>query len=298
MRILVTGSAGLLGSSVATTAHRSGNEVLATYHSTDPDLDFETRRFDIRDDERFKYLLDWFQPDVVMNCAAKTDVDGCQREPEKAMAVNGDAPGRLATIAAGADIDFVHISTDYVFDGRSMDRYTESDEPNPIQIYGHSKLVGEQAVAAGHPRSIIARLSFVYGINSVDDVLEGFPSWVLGRLIDGERTQLFTDQYVTPTRAGAAAETLVTLASGSTTGTYHIAARDCVTPYDFGHEVAAQIDAPADCLVPGSLTEVERPANRPQRTCLDVTRVENELGCNQPTLSDDLTTLRVGGYIR
>lgn len=297
MRVLVTGAAGLLGSNVVTTARRSGDRVLATYHSTSPDLGTHTERLDICDNRRFESLLDSFQPDVVVNCAAMTDVNGCQREPERSMAVNGNAPGRLASAATDAGIDFVHISTDYVFDGRSTSRYTEPDRLEPIQAYGHSKLVGERAVADAHPRSIIVRLSFVYGYNTSNDSLEGFPAWVLGRLETGEETPLFTDQYVTPTRAGAAAETLLALARGDVAGLYHVAAKDCVTPYEFGRQVATRIDAPADCLIPGSLTEVERHANRPRYSCLDVTRVESTLGREQPTISEDLDTLHAAGYM-
>ena len=156
-------------------------------------------------------LLTVHEPDVVVNCAAMTDVDGCERDPEGAQLLNGDAPGGLAAHCAAHNVEFVHISTDYVFDGTARDPYAEEATPNPVQAYGKSKLDGERAVRSESEHALIARLSFVWGIHRSTGNLTGFPAWVRDQLRSDEAVPLFTDQWVTPKRAGQAADTLLDL---------------------------------------------------------------------------------------
>lgn len=298
MRMLVTGAGGLLGSNVVTHAQTTGFDAVGTYHAASPDLGIPTRELDIRDKDAFIEVFAEFDPDVVVNCAAMTDVDACENHSRNAMATNGDAPGGLAEACAVRDIGFVQVSTDYVFDGESEDRYQESDTPNPSQVYGRSKLRGERTVRDAHSGATIVRLSFVYGQHRVTNTLDGFPSWVLDRLENGERTPLFTDQYVTPTRAGHAAGTILSLVENDASGTFHVAARECVTPFEFGTAIAEYADVNQSLIERGSLGDVDRPADRPRNTCLCVERVEDKLGRAEPTIADDLDLLREAGYIR
>jgi dTDP-4-dehydrorhamnose reductase len=197
MRLLVTGAGGLFGSNVAAVAERSGETVTATYHNRRPDVPVSCAQLDITDAERFETLLTDHAPDTVVNCAAMTDVDRCERKPERARRINGDAPGTLAGIAADRDVAFMQVSTDYVFDGRSGREYEPDDETRPIQTYGRTELLGERRVRSGHPNPLVVRLSFVYGRNDRGDI-GGFPGWLLERLRNEESTPLFTDQHVTP----------------------------------------------------------------------------------------------------
>lgn len=291
MRVLVVGANGLLGSNVVAASRSRGWETIGTYRSEEPALSVPVERFDVRNEERFRRLLARYQPDLVVNCAAFTDVDGCEHKPKEAHAVNGEAPGHLASACAVQDVHFVHISTDYVFDGKSPKRYEESSPPNPIQTYGETKLAGERAVAEANDAATVARLSFVYGVHRSTGELTGFPAWVAGRLREGTSTSLFADQRITPSRAGGAAETVVELGVRCAAGTYHVASRSCVTPYAFGHELCAAIGADASLLEEGSQSDVERPATRPGDTCLNVEKVVTELGRPQPTVAEDLVAL-------
>lgn len=291
MRALILGANGLLGSNVVSAARARGWDAVGTYHSERPPFQVALHQLDIRDREGFVSLVDRFDPDAVINCAAATDVDGCEADPELARAVNGHAPGHLATVCAERDTSFVHVSTDYVFDGRAETPYEESAEPNPIQVYGETKLRGEEAVRNADDDSSIVRLSFVYGIHRGSGELEGFPAWVRDRLATGEETPLFTDQRVTPSRAGSAAATMLDLLDAGANGTFHVASWSCVTPYEFGDEIRARMDAPPDLIGRGSQADVDRPAERPQYTCLDVSKVEAELGRPQPTLAEDLEAI-------
>jgi dTDP-4-dehydrorhamnose reductase len=288
MRLLVTGANGLLGSALVARAMTADHETVAAYHRTDPGIGDDRIALDITNPERAAAVVEDREPDAVVNCAAMTDVDGCETDPERAAAVNAEAPGHLAAASADAGAAVVQVSTDYVFDGRTENRYTEADDPAPLQVYGRTKLDGEQAAREAAPDALIPRLSFVYGRHGATGELTGFPAWVIDRLESGEEVPLFVDQRVTPTRAGAAAEAILSLLEQAASGIVNVAARSCVTPYEFGREIADSKGVPDDRLVESQSTALDRPAPRPSNTCLDVLRVEERLGREQPTLAEDL----------
>lgn len=290
MHLLVVGTNGLLGSNVVSAGHRRNWDVSGTYHLTQPNFDIPLEQFDLRTHDRFDGILDEHEPDVVVNCAAMTDVDGCETDPERAHVLNGEAPGALAAACEGRGIDFVHISTDYVFDGSERDPYEEPAETNPIQEYGASKAAGERAVRNESDSALMARLSFVWGVHRNTGNLTGFPAWVRDQLAATETVPLFTDQRVTPTRAGQAAETLLELIERDATGLYHVACRSCVSPYEFGALLAEYSDGGPELLAEGSMEGVDREAPRPSYTCLDVEKLETTLERSQPTLREELDT--------
>jgi len=288
MQLLVVGANGLLGSNVVHAGQQRGWNVCGTYHSTRPEFDIRLTQFDLRDYDSFDDVLTEHDPDVAINCAAMTDVDGCETNPEQAHVLNGDAPGELAAHCNANDVEFVHVSTDYVFDGTRREPYSESADTNPVQVYGESKLAGEQAVTEEATEALVARLSFVWGIHRSSDDLTGFPAWVRSQLLSREDIPLFTDQWVTPTRAGQAAETLLDLIEQDATGLFHIACSSCVTPYEFSKVIADHANISQELLIEGSMDDVERDATRPAYTCLDVENVESELNRPQPTLGEDV----------
>ncbi|MDS0280778.1 SDR family oxidoreductase [Haloarcula onubensis] len=291
MNLLVVGANGILGSNVLQAGHERGWDVSGTYHSTRPAFDVPLAQFDLEAAGAFDDILAEHEPDVVINCAAMTDVDDCERNPDRAHLLNGDAPGKLAFHCESAGVEFVHISTDYVFDGSADEPYVESADPNPVQTYGESKLAGERAVRANVTDPLVARLSFVWGIHRSSGDLTGFPAWVRGQLQSGDDVPLFTDQWVTPTRAGQAAVTLLDLVEQEASGTFHIAAPSCVMPFEFGAVLADAIDESQTRLVEGSTDDVEREATRPTYSCLAVEKVESALGRPQPTVRDDVAAV-------
>lgn len=293
MDVLVVGAGGLLGSNVVSSTLERGLSAGGSYHSTQPDFKVPLRKLDIRDTAEFEEMLGEFDPSVVVNCAAMTDVDACEYSPERAREINATAPESLARLCSEQDTSFVHVSTDYIFDGESGERYREEGEPNPIQEYGRSKLAGERAVRSVHESPLVVRPSFVYGVNRSFETpqVEGFPVWVTSRLTSGEDIPLFTDQYVTPSRAGSTAETVLDLVFDGATGPYHVVARSCVTPYEFGSIIAAQLGTESDALIEISQADVDRDAARPSNTCLSVEKVETRLGRSQPTVKQDVSAL-------
>lgn len=291
MRLLVVGAGGLVGSNVVREGQDRDWDVSGTFHTAPPTVDYPLDHVDLSDANAIQTIFDDRQPDLVVNCAAMTDVDACERNLKRAVAVNGVAPGKLAAACKKRNIDFVHLSTDYVFDGEARQPYTEDDSPRPIQRYGASKYLGELKVQAAHPSALIARLSFVYGTRGDDDSLVGFPAWVREQLDDGISVPLFTGQFMTPTRASVAAETVCSLAATGLTGLFHVASRSCVTPYAFGKALCEQWRTGTDLLKQISSDDVDRPADRPRYSCLDVANVEAKLGRPQPPLAADIATL-------
>jgi dTDP-4-dehydrorhamnose reductase len=291
MTVLVLGAGGLLGSALTRRCLNDSRTVVGTYHSTQPSFDIQLIQHDIRHTAEFESLLAVHQPDAVVNCAALTDVDACETQPEAAAEINGTAPGELAAACADQNIPFVHVSTDYVFDGKANAPYKVDAKPNPIQKYGRSKLEGEQRVQAVDGETIVVRLSFVYGVRGDTDELVGFPAWVRDTLADGDEVPLFVDQHITPSRAGQVAETVLGLLDGEVDGLYHVASRSCVTPYEFGQQIATVQTADETLLTESHQSDVSRAAARPNYTCLAVSAVEAVLDRPQPTVEADLEAI-------
>src|SRR5581483_3480022 len=154
MKLLITGAAGMLGKDLVPAAAVSGHDVVALTRA----------ELDIRDAYAVLAAVDAACPDVVLNCAAWTDVDGAEAQFEEALAVNGLAAGHVARAASECGAWIVHISSDYVFSGRTSKPYVESDLTEPLSAYGRSKLAGELAVAEASPeRHTIVRSSWLFG---------------------------------------------------------------------------------------------------------------------------------------
>lgn len=291
MDCLVVGANGLLGSNAVSAGQSRDLDIGGTYHSTEPGFDVPLVQFDLEKAGSFGELLDRFDPDAVVNCAAMTDVDACESHPDLADEINGEAPGTMAEQCAERSVEFLHVSTDYVFDGTARSPYAESAKTDPAQAYGESKLAGECEVQSRGDDAVIVRLSFVWGAHRSSGDLTGFPAWVRDQLRAEESVPLFTDQWVTPTRAGQAAETILDLLGQDGGGLFHVAAKSCVTPFEFGELLADALGADRSLLQKGSMADVDRTATRPSYTCLDVSKVESELGRAQPTLREDIETV-------
>lgn len=291
MDLIVVGANGLLGSNVVQAGLEKGWTVSGTFHTENPDFDIPLTQLDITNIDRALDIIESHDPDWVVNCAAMTDVDECERSPELAREINTRAPAEIASDCNERGWNFLHVSTDYVFDGKSPEPYQEDATTNPVQIYGESKLNGEVAVREVMSDTLITRLSFVYGIHQGTRELTGFPAWVRDRLSAGDETVLFTDQHVTPSRVGQTAEMLCELIELDARGTFNVSCRSCVSPYEFGEIICNEMNTDRSLLMEGKQFEVERPAARPSNTCLDVRKLEQALGRKQPTLTEDVASI-------
>ena len=195
MRFVITGAAGMLGQDLVAAARADGHDVVGLARAG----------LDITDADATTNAVAAARPDVVVNCAAWTDVDGAESSPDQALAVNGAGAGNVARAAAAISAWTIHVSSDYVFDGTKRTPYVESDAVAPASSYGRSKLAGEREVAAGAPgRHTIVRSSWLFGAGG-----PCFPATILRLAGERDELKVVDDQVGCPTFTGHLANALV-----------------------------------------------------------------------------------------
>ncbi|MBL8913110.1 MAG: SDR family oxidoreductase [Archangium sp.] len=271
MRVLVTGASGLVGSRLIKLLSSAGHTAIGL------DRSGSELAVDMVNAAAFTDALSAAKPDAIINCAAMTDVDGCEREPSAAWAVNAEAPATLARYVRTHDCHLVHLSSDYVFDG-DRGGYRPDDVPNPRGIYAITKHGGEQAIRAVAPkeRFAIARPAVVYGWPAVAGK-NNFGSWLVDALGSGKPVKLFSDQWVSPTHALNAAEMAAELATRRLPGIWHIAGAEVVDRVTFGHRLCERFGFDRALVQPSRMADVNLPSPRPAKSGLDVSRTSESL---------------------
>ena len=244
----------MVGRTLREFCEASGDTVFAYDHG----------KLDISNTEDVWQTISSTKPDAVINCAAWTDVDGCEADAERAFAVNARGPENLAAASRDAHAAFVTISTDYVFDGTKEGFYTQEDEPNPQSVYGRAKLEGEQRSQEANNASVIVRTGFIFGRGG-----KNFLSTVIERARRGEQIKAITDSYGTPTYSRDLAQRLRELVQLNHPGVFHVAnSGNGVSYAEFAREAircANLGDPQIEEILTGSLS---RPAPRPQNSRL------------------------------
>ncbi|MCL6479191.1 MAG: dTDP-4-dehydrorhamnose reductase [Peptococcaceae bacterium] len=267
MRILIAGAAGMLGRQMVKEYTGRGAEV---FPLTRKDLDITSYN-------AIKKAFADISPQLVVNCAAYTNVDGAETEKEEAFAVNGLAPRLLALACRQYNAVLVHISTDYIFNGQSHRPYLVSDIPNPINAYGASKLMGEQGVKESGCSYYIVRTSWLFGPggkNFVDTILK----------LAGERDTLkvVNDQQGSPTYTPDLARGVADLAGTGIYGTYHYTNSGVTTWYGFARKII-QTAGLKTKVEPCTTADFPRPARRPANSALDPFPIIQVLGYTPPS---------------
>lgn len=226
-RVAITGAAGQLGRQLVDAFARAGDEVLA----------LQRPAFDLADAATAAAISDW-RPDVVVNSAAWTDVDGCARDPDRANAMNGVAAGMVAQAAARAGALAVQISSNEVFAGDRDRPYREDDATGPVNAYGRSKLLGEELVRAATPRHLVVRTAWLFGpggANFVTKILAAAQRAAAA----GEPLRVVDDEWGNPTWTPALADGIVVAVGRSDTGIRHIAGSPATTRLGWAREAVA-----------------------------------------------------------
>ena len=263
MRVLVTGAGGLVGRALGEHCSGLGDEVQSYRHK---DLDITNR------EKVFETVLAQ-QPDVVINCAAWTNVDACESDPARAFAVNATGPQNLASACKEIGSVFITISTDYVFDGQKAGFYTQLDTPNPLSVYAASKLEGERLPLAAYDRSIIIRTGYIFGTGGAN-----FLSTVVERARKGEKLKVITDTFGTPTYANDLAARLRELAVANAPGIYHVVNSGPGVSFEqFTRRVLALLGKTDATVEPVLAATLNRPAKRPYNSRLRCLR-SGEIG--------------------
>jgi len=260
VRLLVTGAGGMLGQDVvrAAAAPEGGHDVVALDRSA----------LDVTDQPAVLAALRGERPDVVVNCAAFTDVDGAESAEAAASAVNAAAAGHVSEAAARVGARIVHVSTDYVFDGAAGQPYVESDEPGPLGAYGRTKLAGEREVAARNRDHAIVRSSWLFGAGG-----RNFVQTMLALGAERSEVTVVDDQVGCPTWTGHLGPALVRLAEGDATGVLHVAGGGSCSWHELAEEVMRH--AGLECAVHrGRTADLGRPAPRPALSALRSARAD------------------------
>ena len=286
MRILLTGKDGQIGWELQRTLAPLG-EVVA----------FGRNGLDLADLGALSSTVRTLQPDVIVNAAAYTAVDQAQKEPELAMRLNAEAPGVLAREAARSGALLVHISTDYVFDGRKNSPYVEDDAVNPINSYGSSKLAGEAAVREAGGRHLILRTSWIYAARG-----KNFLRTILRLAHERDELRVVSDQIGAPTWSRLVAEAIAHLVALTRTqhagvpGTYHLTTGGETSWHGFAQEAITQatklagFKARVQTITPIPSSEYPLPAQRPLNSRLSNARLETAFALRLP---DWQTALRL-----
>jgi dTDP-4-dehydrorhamnose reductase len=243
-------------------------------------------QLDLAQPEALREPLRQLAPGLIINAAAYTAVDQAESEPDTAFAINAQAPGVLAEEALRLGAPLIHYSTDYVFDGEKATPYNEQDVPNPLGVYGRSKLAGEQAIAAVGGAHLILRTSWVYSLHGRNFLL------TMQRLLQ-EKPQLrvVDDQIGAPTWATTIALSTRVLIErwqagrAGAWGTYHLAAQGQTSWFGFAQAIGEQLKArglPCAELLPIPSSEYPTPARRPANSRLDCSRLAREWGVTLP----------------
>ncbi len=252
-RALITGGGGQLGSDLEVLL-RGRADVVAP-----PRADL-----DITDDSAVDFVFSAFRPTVVFNCAAFHNVEVCEHEEDRSFAVNGRAVKRLAARCADAGTQFVHLSTNYVFDGTSPEPYTEDDAPNPRSIYAISKLAGEHAALAYAPGALVVRTAGLYGLYGSASKGGNFVTRMIARAREQGALTVVADQLLTPTFTADLAAGILAALDAGVTGTLHLTNDGATSWHGFTEAIMelAGVDVPvaaaATTIAPGG---ADRPLN-------------------------------------
>lgn len=254
MKVLVAGAGGMVGQAVVAHLKAHGDEVFAHHHES----------LDITDPGAIKTCFERERPEVVINCAAWTDVDGCERDHRRAYAVNTRGPEQLAYYSRIIKASFITLSTDYVFDGEKEGFYTQRDDPNPKSVYGSVKLNGERNAQAACARTIVVRTGWVFGPGG-----RNFLSTIIEKARHGLPLTAIRDAYGTPTYSKDLAARLYDLAQLDLPGLYHVVNSGEGASFEEFARVALEAGGCESATIQSiSMDSLSRPAPRPRNSRL------------------------------
>lgn len=278
MKVLVTGGGGQLGHDVVSILQASGRQVIAP---TLAELDFMVPA-------SIDAIISEYRPDVVVNCAAYTQVDKAESEADAAFAVNRDAPGLLARAVAQTGGRLLHVSTDFVFDGKANEPYTEADTAQPLSVYGRSKLAGEQAVMQALPDAVILRTAWLYGIHG-----HNFVKTMLRLAMAGKPLRVVDDQTGSPTWTLDLARVIAGMLDTDARGLFHYTNAGHTSWHGFACAILAEaasagFDIRTHEIEPIPTSAYPTPAERPAYSVLDTGRISSLHGIRIPAWRDSL----------
>ena len=291
-RILITGANGLLGQKAAGMfANETGHQLILTDLAEKAEDAGESEYFpmDVTKKDSVKENVKKYLPDIIINTAAYTNVDGCETERELSWRVNVDAVKNFIIASRVNNSKIIHISTDYIFDGKSGN-YDEHSTPNPQSYYAKTKLASENAlIASGVPYAII-RTMIIYGTGK--NLRLNFALWLIDKLGKNEPVTIVDDQFGMPTINDDIAWALVKIVDLDRTGIYHISGSEYLSRYAFALKLADIFEFDRKLIIPIKTVELHQAAARPMNSSFILLKAETELGIKPLNVTDGLYLLK------
>lgn len=279
MKVLVTGANGFTGQHLIKTLVGKGFEVIATSRNASRLPSYNNLTYyniELTDVRNVENLFDLTRPDAVIHTAAMSKPDECAANPSLCNANNIDATGHLLDAATKVGTQhFVYLSTDFIFGEGGP--HLEDDVPAPLNLYGASKLEAEALVNNATLNATIVRPVFMYG-PVWENLRPSFIQWVAGKLKNGEPIKVVTDQARTPTYIGDLCWGIRKIINDQVTGTFHLAGKDIVSPYDMAVAVAKHLNLPLGLIEPVTASTFPEPVKRAQRSGLKIDKAVSMLG--------------------
>lgn len=286
MKILITGANGQVGKELSLLANQVGITTIA----------LDKSMLDISEILQCQQALKAWQPNYVINMAAYTAVDKAEQDQNATLAANFYGPRNLAHACADANVPLIHLSTDYVFDGKKNTAYQETDKAHPLNFYGESKLLGEQSIQNYCSQHIILRVSGVFGLHG-----HNFVKTILRLAREQETLRIVKDQITCPTSASSIAHLIITLLSQlphkqNAWGIYHWCSEQPTSWYDFTCAIVEnlqQMNVPlkVTSIQPILTSDLNLAATRPHYSVLNCEKIKKEFGMLQPSWNDDMRNL-------
>lgn len=293
-KILVTGSNGLLGQKITDLLkHHSDYELIATSKGSNryPNEEgYIYEELDVTDFEDLKKLISKYQPYAVIHTAAMTNVDQCETEKEACQKLNVDSVSHLIKLAKEYPFYLVHLSTDFIFDGTSGP-YKETDQPNPLSLYGHSKNDAEQLLINSDINYSILRTIIVYGV-AAEMSRSNIVLWAKGALEKGSPIKVVNDQFRMPTLAEDLANACVLAINKKAQGIYHISGKDYMSVIEMVKRIAKFFNLDDSIIEETDSTTLNQAAARPPKTGFVLDKAINELGYAPHSFEEGLAVVQ------
>lgn len=246
-------------------------------------------QLDITQKNDVKKIITKFFPEFIINTAAYTNVDKAETEKELCWKINVNGVENLALYSWTIDSQLIHISTDYIFDGKNGP-YTEKDLPNPISYYGRSKLASENSIKASGTRFTILRTNVLYGPAKYGR--PDFVKWVYNSLKNNQQIKIVTDQINNPTYLDDLVSAIISVIDFKKEGIYHIGGKELLSRFDFTIKIAEYFNLDKNLIIPILTKELNQPAKRPLKSGLINLKAETEIGYKPKTIEHTLELMK------
>ena len=289
MKLLITGASGLYGSKLAKIATSKQHLVYSGYNQDQPPCGIPIQ-FDVSKKRDVEEALRIAEPEVVVHAASLTDVDKCETNKELARTINVEGTKNISRAAKEHGSFLIYISSDYVFNGEKG-QYRESDNPDPTNYYGFTKLEAEKTVKNTFHEYCIARASVIYGSNPAAGKIN-FALWLLNKLRENEQVRIVTDQWNSPTLNTNMAEMTLEIIERRLAGTFHISGKTRISRYDFAKQIAKKFGLNQNLILPATSEEFSWAAKRPKDSSLNTSKAIKTLKKQPLPISQALARMK------